>query len=396
MVGRSEGENEEIKGGKMRQLQLFKPEPIQLFKTKIHQEAIDNVNKVLVSSWVGLGPQTVKFEEEFARYIEVPNAVAFNSCTEALRAAIELSGLPKGSIVISTPLTFVSTNHVILQAGLIIKFADIDITTGNIDLGSIRRLCRTDPKPRAIMAVHYGGHPINLDFLYEIAKEYKLLVIEDAAHACGAKFGDRKIGQAPYAACFSFHAVKNLAIGDGGMLTTFSDGLAEKARKFRWLGIDKSTSERNKKDYSWKYDVEMLGMKSHMNDIQASIGLGQLPHLDDGNEKRHSIYMAYKSAELPMLCEYFNVSSSHHLAVMLAKDRQQKENIIANLTKNNIQYGVHYLPNYCYPMYKDAPRDNGCKNVEEFYNCCISLPCHLYLQDNDLDKIITTIKKAMV
>ena len=248
---------------------------IPLFRTHIYQESIDNVNAVLRSGWLGLGPKTEEFEKAFCGYIGCKYAIALNSCTAALQLAVELADLPKSSRVLTTPLTFVATNHVLLQYGLDPIFVDIDPLTGNMSLESIRRLLRlygrgehNTTRPRAIMAVHYGGHPIPIDFLYEIGKEFRLTIIEDAAHACGASYLGKKIGADSKFCCFSFHAVKNLAVGDGGMLCTNDEEIANKARKLRWFGIDKNSADRSNGGYSWQYGVETLGYKLHMNDIQ--------------------------------------------------------------------------------------------------------------------------------
>lgn len=381
---------------------------IQLFKTKIHEEAIKNVEETLRSGWIGLGPRVKDFEDAFARYIGAPYAVAFSSATAALHVAVKLLEIPKVSPVISTPLTFVSSNHVLLYEGLPLIFADIDMTSGNLDLGSIRKACRlySIPKaidkasrPRALMFVHYGGNIGDLDLLYEIAQEYKLTIIEDCAHAAGAQYRPgflshyERVGARAKLACFSFHAVKNLPLGDGGMLTTTSEEFAERAKQLRWLGIDKSTAERTGLTYGWKYDVKEVGFKSYMNDINAAIGLGQLPHLDEDNTKRHINYAAYHDAGLPMLPS--KPGYAHHLAVMLADTPEQKQRIMTNLTQHDIQYGVHYYPNYNYPMYKDVLRMDGCKNTEAFYSRCISLPNHLYLQQEEIYQVIDAIKEVM-
>jgi perosamine synthetase len=381
---------------------------IQLFKTKIHEEAIRNVEEVLRSGWVGLGPKVEEFEKKFAEYIGAPYAVAFSSATAALHVAVRLLNLRPGADVITTPLTFVSSNHVLLYENLTPIFADIDIQTGNLSLDSIRKACRlhTIPKvidktfhPRVLMFVHYGGNVGDLDLLYEIAQEYKLTIIEDCAHAAGAMYcrhhsdHQERVGARAKLACFSFHAVKNMPTGDGGMLTTTDEEFAHRAKTLRWLGVDKSTADRTGPTYGWRYDVKEVGFKSYMNDITAALGLGQLPHLDTDNTLRVGIYETYKNAGLPMLPS--KPGYAHHLAVMLAETAEQKEKIQKSLTEDNIQHGCHYLPNYYYSMYKDNIRIDGCHNTEDFYNRCISLPNHLYLQPEDLMQVVDTVKEVV-
>jgi len=253
--------------------------------------------------------------------------------------------------------------------------------------------------PKALMFVHYGGNVGDLDLLYEIAQEYKVTVIEDCAHATGAQYRPyhmchfERVGHRAKLACFSFHAVKNMPTGDGGMLTTTDEEFAHRARNLRWLGVDKSTKERTGPTYGWRYDVKEVGFKSYMNDITAALGLGQLPYLDTDNTLRVGIYETYKNAGLPMLPS--KPGYAHHLAVMLADTPEQREKITANLTKHDIQFGCHYLPNYYYSMYKDALRVDGCHKTEDFYSRCISLPNHLYLQPEDLMRVVDAVKEIV-
>jgi perosamine synthetase len=374
---------------------------IPLFRTKIYQESIDNVVATLQSGWLGLGPRVEEFEKAFCNYIGCKYAVAVNSGTAALQLAMELLDLPRGSRMISTPLTFVATNHEIIRRGVDPVFADTDMTTGNADLDSIRRLCRlygvgehNTNRPRAIMVVHYGGTPIPIDFLYEIGEEYRVPIVEDCAHACGSFYRGEMVGQRARLACFSFHAVKSLVTGDGGMLTTNDEELAERARKLRWFGINKSTADRSKNGYGWEYTVEELGYKLHMNDINASIGLGQLKHLDEDISQRHRFFTWYRGEGLNPLYESPHAQSTHHLIVILAKDAETKKKIVDHLAKNDIQTGCHYLPNYYYKMYKECIKENNCRRVEEFYSRCITLPNYIGMTREDVRLIGEKIREV--
>ncbi len=384
---------------------------IQLFKCKIHEESIENVNKVLRSGWTALGPTVAKFEEEFAKYVNAPYAVAFNSCTEALRASVVLANLPKDSYVISTPLTFVSTNHAILYAGLQPVFADIDFFTGNISADSISDILSNDedigPKVSAIMVVHYGGSPVDLDMIYNLAETYGIPIIEDAAHACGAEYRGNKIGchWSTYTN-FSFHAVKNMPTGDGGMLTTNDQEIAERAKQLRWLGINKSTADRTSGTlYSWKYDCNVLGFKSGMNDITAAIGLGQLKYIDEDNAYRGKLVELYETSlrganerlgfeYVSPLLRLFDTKSSHHLMAVTFKNSKYRDKVMIKLKENDIQFGMHYTPNYMYPMYWSCYKEDGCKNVESFYRRALTLPLHLELEEEDVIKICNVIENT--
>jgi len=370
---------------------------IQLFKPNISEEAIKAVNKVLRSGWIGLGPKTAEFEEKFAKYVEAKHAVALNSCTAALHLALIVSGVKSNDEVLTTPLTFISTNHAILYQKATPVFADIDAKTYCIDPESIKKMITK--KTKAIIAMHYGGHSCNLDRIYKIAKKYKLKVIEDAAHACGSSYKGKKIGSFGLT-CFSFHAVKNLPTGDGGMITTNNREIYGELRRLRWLGINKSTYTRTTTDkkkpgaYAWQYDVPEVGYKYHMNDINAAIGIEQLKLLDKQNAYRRKLAAIYNKElnhpdiiSLPYVSP--NVITSQHLYVIQVKRRND---LVAKLKASGIAPGVHYTPNNTYSMYRKCRAD--VKNVMKIAKNIISLPMHTLLTKKDIYKVIKIINKG--
>ena len=365
---------------------------IQLFSPYICDEAKAAAIKVLSSGWIGLGPKTEEFEREFAKYCGAKYAVAVMSATAALDLAVRSLDLLPGDEVITTSMTFVSTNHVLLYSGLTPVFVDIDPTTLNLDLDLIED--SITPKTKAIMVVHYAGNPLDLDKLYTIAKKYKLAVIEDAAHACGASYKGRKIG-AYGLTCFSFHAVKNLPIGDGGMITTGNRTTYERLLKLRWLGIDRSTYDRHtSNDYKWEYDVRELGTKSHMNDIVAAIGLEQLKHLDEWNGFRKDCVRRYRQ-NLDSCVEFLRPQpftvSSNHLCVIKTDNRSQ---LIEALRQKGIEAGVHNKPNHFYTLYSKFI-SKGLDATEQVYPKIVSLPLHLGLKPEDINQITRTIKSVV-
>jgi perosamine synthetase len=386
---------------------------ISLFRHHIYPESMNNVQEVLKSGWTGLGPKTEEFERKFTEYIGGNKyAVAVNSGTSALQLAMEVSGIQPGHWVVSTPMTFVATNHVIHQYGAYPAFADITVD-GNIDIFHLEefiiKLRKEGYNVRGLMVVHYGGNPINLMKLYDIAEELDLVVIEDCAHACGAayngvstEFAQVKIGgyKKTAFAAFSFHSVKNLAVGDGGMLMLASADLYEKAKKLRWFGIDKSTASRtNNRGYSWDYNVNMFGHKWHMNDISAAIGLGQLLHLDTGNIYRQTLVDLYHSylgeieeVFLPIDKSAYR-TSSNHLIPMLVPDALTKVELMQFLSLRGIQTGVHYKPNHMYSIYKGSITQNKCETAMQFYQREISLPLHVELTTEDVWHVCESIKE---
>lgn len=234
---------------------------IQLFKPKICEAAIKSVEKTLRSGWIGLGPKVEQFENDFCNYIKCKYAVALNSATSGLHLAMEIAGVSEGDEVITTPMTFVSTNHVILYQKAVPVFVDIDYDTLNIDVNKIEE--KITSKTKAIVCVHYGGFPCDLRKIYDLASNYNLSVIEDCAYAAGAEYNRNKLGKTSQIAVFSFHAVKNLPVGDGGMIVVNDEEMYAKLKKMRWMGIDKDTYSRrtsldNLSLYSWQYNIDSM------------------------------------------------------------------------------------------------------------------------------------------
>ena len=221
-------------------------------------------------------------------------ASASTPAQSALHLALRLLDLPPGSEVITTALSFVSTNHVILYEGCRPVFADVQPETGNLDVAAVR--AKITERTQAIILIHYGGYPCDLDEFYALAREMgNIPVIEDCAHACGASYRGQRIGSHGDLHAFSFHAVKNLPMGDGGALTVRSQAHDARLRKLRWLGINVDTYQRMVPGgYRWAYNVDEVGFKYHMNDIQAAIGLGQLPYVDQDNARRAEIAALYR------------------------------------------------------------------------------------------------------
>lgn len=371
---------------------------IHLFRPVISEAAIEAVSQVLRSGWTGLGPKTAQFEKDFANYVGARYCVGVNSCTSALHLALHVLDLDEGDEVISTPLTFVSTNHAILYEGATPVFADVQKGYPNIDPDDVEK--KITFKTRAIIAVHYGGHPCDLERLQEISRTYNIPIIEDCAHAAGASWCGQKIGSISSLNCFSFHSVKNLSICDGGAVTTNNPLYDERMRKLRWLGIDKSTYNRTElamsnkipKAYAWQYDIPEIGFKYHMNDVMAAIGIEQLKLLDEENAKRAEIAQVYTKelAEvegIQLLERRDDVVSANHIFAVVV---QEREKLINKLKAYDIHPGVHYLRNDLYPMYERA----HLPNAQYFQDHLLSLPLHLALTDEDVQRVIDVIKKG--
>jgi perosamine synthetase len=370
---------------------------IQLFKPKISDAAIQSVEETLKSGWIGLGPKVEQFEQDFCNYIGCKHAVGLNSATSGLHLAMILTGIEDGDEVITTPLTFVSTNHAILYQNAIPVFVDVEYDTLNIDATKIEE--QITNKTKAIICVHYGGYPCDMDKIYDIASNYNLIVIEDCAHAMGAEYKGDKIGACSQIAVYSFHAVKNLPMGDGGMIAINDAELYEKLKKLRWMGINKDTYSRrtsmeNLSLYSWQYNVEAVGYKYHMNDISAAIGIEQLKLLDLENQRREEIAQYYTQelsgiVELPQIFSNDRKSSYHIYHI-----KSEKRNYLHQQLKNrNIGTGVHYIPNHLYDMYESYYKNLPV--TENVWKKILSLPMHLFLSDSNVERVVHEMKDIL-
>jgi len=372
---------------------------IPVFRPSVGEEELNAIREVLESRWIGLGPKTEEFERKFAEYVDAKYAVGTDSGTAALHLALIGLGIGPGDEVIVPSLTFISCAHVILYCGGRPVFVDVNEDTLTMSIQDLHR--KITKRTKAIMPVHYGGHPCDMDPILDIAKEHNLIVVEDAAHACGAEYKMKKIGGLGDITCFSFHAVKNLTTGEGGMVTTNREDISERLRKMRWLGISKGTWDRYsprqgsplKSTPRWYYEVDDLGYKYHMSDIQAAIGIVQLRKLDRLNQKRRDIAKYYGEhlsrlewIKTPVEKEY--VKSVYHLYEIKVKNR---DNFINYLAKNDITTSVHYMPIHLHPLYREYKANVPV--TEKVWTRLVTLPMFPDLPSSDLEKIVTTIEK---
>ncbi|MBP8626146.1 MAG: DegT/DnrJ/EryC1/StrS family aminotransferase [Syntrophorhabdales bacterium] len=363
---------------------------IPVFRPSYDDEEFNAVKEVLKSGWAGLGPKTKEFEEKFAAYIGVKYAVAVNSATAALHLALKVLEIEDAE-VITTPMTFVSTNHAILYNKGIPVFADIDADTLNISPDSIKKFISN--KTRCILLVHYGGYPCDMDEIVAIARENNLFIVEDCAHACGAEYRGKKVGSIGDLGCFSFHAVKNLATGDGGMITTDNERYYERLIRLRWLGITKDTWERGRySKYSWYYDVAEVGYKCHMNDIAAAIGIVQLSKLERLNAKREELTGLYNrllmdipEVRTPVLKP--DRKSAYHNYVIKAEKRDELNQYLAG---EGVSTSVHYFPNNHYEIYRGYKGDTPIS--DEVWKKIMTLPLFPDLRTEDVHLISNKIK----
>jgi dTDP-4-amino-4,6-dideoxygalactose transaminase len=382
---------------------------IQVFKPKYRvDEVLEEIKECLEIGWTGLGFKTEKFEEAWKKYTDFENAHFVASNTVGLQIAIKVlkdaNKWKNGDEIITTPLTFVSSNHAILYNYLQPVFADVDDQLC-LDPKSVE--ARITKKTKAVMYVGLGGNIGQYNEIKQICDKHGLKLILDAAHMAGTKV-DRvyhgvvasksHIGWDADVSVFSFQSVKNLPTADGGMICFKNKDYDALARKLSWLGIDKDTFNRtnSKGSYKWDYDVIDVGFKAHGNSIMASMGLVALKYLDEDNARRREICEMYdkgflNNSDIIPIKHNFDCVSSRHIYQIKVANRDQ---VMEYLNANDIFPGVHYKDNTQYEMYSYG--QGTCPNAAKLSEEVISLPLHMYLTKEDIQKVIEVVKKAVV
>jgi len=372
-------------------------------------EEIEEVVATLRSGWITTGPRTAEFERRFAAFVGAEDAVGLNSCTAGLQTALALSGIGAGDAVVTTPMTFAGTANVIEHVGAKPVFADVLRDTLNLDPAAVHRAIESalshGDRVRAILPVHYGGHPCDMAALDAIAAEHDLLVIEDAAHALPATYEGRMIGgrggpDGRVLTSFSFYANKNLTTGEGGMLTGPVDVLA-RARIYRNHGLDRDASRRGGAHASWRYEVRAPGYKFNMTDVAAAMGLRQLEKLPAFHARRRDVAAHYSTAfegraALEIPTEREGVTHAWHLyPLRLRLDRLtiDRDRFIDELDAQNIGTSVHFIPVHLHPWYRDehGHRPGDFPVAEREFERLISLPIHPGLTDDDVDDVVDAV-----
>jgi len=378
---------------------------IQVFKPSFGDEELDALREPFRTGWIGLGPKTLEFEEKFAEYVGAKYAVATNSATAALHLTCLVLGIGPGDEVLVPTMTFISTAHAPVYCGATPVFVDVEPDTLNISIDSMAQ--KVTAHTKAIIPVHYGGHACRMDEIWEFAKKQGLYVIEDAAHACGSLYKNQHIGglKSTVMTSFSFHAVKNLAVGDGGMITTDHLEIVRNLKRLRWVGIDKSTWDRTEEvemeiekgtrrysNYGWYYEVQDLGYKYHMNDIAASIGLVQLSKLDKANARRREIVKRYNHSlkdvewiDIPVEHDY-TTSAMHNYVIRTS----YRDELNLYLKEKQIATGVHYMPVHLHPYYRRTYKGT-LPIAEGIWQRLLTLPLYPDLTDEQVDYIIESI-----
>ena len=372
-------------------------------RQSIGEDDIQAVVDVLRSDWLTTGPKVAEFEEAFAAWVGAKHAVSFSSGTAALHGAAFAAGLKPGDEAITTPMTFAATANCVLYQGATPVFADVSTDTLNLDPEQVA--ARITARTRAVLPVDYAGHPADLDAILELAARHGLIVIEDASHALGAEYRQRRTGGIAHMTVFSFHPVKHLATGEGGMVTTDRADCAEALRRFRNHGISSEARQRQTAG-QWHYEMVLLGFNYRLTDMACALGLSQLKKLEANLVRRREIAERYSTAfaglagvTLPAVRA--DVNPAWHLypiRLNLEKLTADRAQIFRALRAENIGVNVHYIPVHRHPYYRDrfGYRGGEYPIAEDAYERLISLPMFHGMSDQDAEDVITAVKKIMV
>ncbi|HEX3352462.1 MAG TPA: UDP-4-amino-4,6-dideoxy-N-acetyl-beta-L-altrosamine transaminase [Terriglobales bacterium] len=368
----------------------------------INEADIEAVVETLRSDWLTTGPKVAEFEEAFAARTGARYAVSFSSGTAALHAAVFTAGLTAGDEAVTTPLSFVATANCVLYQNATPVFADISADTLNLD--PERAAEAITPRTRAILPVDYAGHPADLTRILELADRHRLVLIEDASHALGAEFKSNQVGSLAHMTVFSFHPVKHITTGEGGIVTTGNQRFAETLRRFRNHGISSDARQRQAAG-QWHYEMVLLGFNYRLSDIACALGIRQLKSLDANLARRREIAARYTAAflELPEIIPPTvrdDVNPAWHLYPIrldLGKLKADRGQVFRALRAENIGVNVHYIPIHRHPYYVERFGDRGGEFpvAENAYERLISIPMFHGMCDQDVRDVIDAVAKVV-
>jgi dTDP-4-amino-4,6-dideoxygalactose transaminase len=355
------------------------------------------VQKVIESRWLTMGKVTQEFEVAFADYIQTKHAIAVTNATAALHLACLALGIGQGDEVIVPSLTFVATANAIRYVGATPVFADI-ISNENLNISPAAINLLITPRTRAIIVVHYAGYPCDMPAILSIAKQHGLFVIEDAAHAVGSELDDHKLGSWGDIGCFSFFSNKNMTTGEGGMLTTDKDDLAQKLGRLRSHGMTSLTWDRHK-GHAWSYDVVDLGYNYRIDEIRAALGLVQLTKVEKNNELRRNLSQVYRDTLQECVPQVGIPFQNHpgktaaHIMPVLLPPGTKREEFMEAMKKQGIQTSIHYPPIHTFTSYCSDKQWN-LPLTEEVASREVTLPLYPALANEDVFLVVNAVSRA--
>jgi len=363
----------------------------------IDDQDIEAVVKVMKSDYLTTGPAVEEFEKSIANYVNAKYAVAFTNGTAALHGACFVAGIMHGDEVITTPMTFAASANCVLYQGGKVVFADIEESTYNINPLEIEKQITNNTK--AIIPVHFTGQPANLDEIHRIAKKHNLIVIEDAAHAIGATYKGRKIGGLSDMTMFSFHPVKHITTGEGGIITTNNELYYKKLIQFRSHGITRDSLILDENHGPWYYEMQFLGFNYRMTDLQAALGTSQMKKIDSFINRRKEIIKKYNRAfqtnpDIIIPFQSVDGESSWHLYIIQVK--KNRKEVYEALHAKNIGVNVHYIPVHTLPYYKELGYEkNSMPIAENLYENILSLPLFPGMNEQDVLDVIQAVEEVL-
>lgn len=381
--------------------------PVPFALPDITEREISEVVDTLRSNWVTTGPKVRRFEGAFATAVGGRHAVAVNSCTAALHLALEALGITKGDRVYMPPYTFAATAEVVRYLGATPVFVDVERDTLNIDLDLLERRLEEDGavfpgRGRAVMPVHIAGVPVDMARLWDLARKFSLAVVEDAAHAFPASRAGNVVGSMPDdirgAVCFSFYATKTITTGEGGMLVTPDESVAERARSMSLHGLSRAAWKRYESGGSWRYDIVAPGYKYNLTDIAAALGLVQLDRAVVMRDKRAAIAERYNKAfadtrlELPTVPS--GVASAWHLYIVRARDEASRNSLIAHLASEGVGSSVHFIPLHLHSYYRETYgyEEADFPVASSQFTRAVSLPAFSSMTEEQIRRVIDVVR----
>ena len=375
------------------------PELLPFHQASIGEEEVKEIIQTLNSGWLTTGQKTRLFEKTFADYIGCKHAIGLNSCTSGLHLSLVVSGVSSGDEVITSPITFPATTNVIVHQNAKPVFVDVEPETLNINCSEIES--KINDSTKAILPVHFAGHPCDMDTIISLAQKHNLTVIEDAAHALESKYHGNKIGAIGNFTAFSFYATKNITTGEGGMLTTNDDHYADKLRILSLHGISKNAWKRYGKEGFQHWELLMPGYKYNMFDMQASLGIHQIKKVESFLNRRVQIVKKYndafeKTEEIQLLKPESNIKHAHHLYVIVIKTENLKvsrDEVLNEIQKRGIGVAVHFRSLHLQPFFKQHfnYKKGMFPQAEYLSDRVISLPLYPKMTDEDVSRVIETV-----
>ena len=364
----------------------------------IDEDDISAVAKVLQSDWLTQGPDIEEFEREIAEYVGAKYAVAFSSGTSALHGAMFAAGIGPGDEIITSPITFVATSNSAIYLGARPRFVDIDLKTYCIDTAKIEEAIT--PNTKVIAPVDLAGYPVNIETIMEIARRHNVVVVEDSAHALGAKRNGKMVGTEADMSLFSFHPVKHITTGEGGAITTDNEEFYKKMKIFVTHGITKDPALLQRNDGPWYYEMQELGFNYRLTDFQCALGLSQLKKIESFLDRRNEIASMYdeafkdvKGLVIPPKPEQYSSRHAYHLYPILLTRTDRKEAYI-KLREKGIFAQVHYIPVHLQPYYRNnyGFKKGGYPNAEYYYEHELSIPMYPKMKNEEVNYVIQSIK----